>query len=368
MDFSLTGKWEAVRILTQVVPFLGARLQGLYKIGRAGKEDYRRLGATLGAVALSSIALMLAYKDDDDWKRREDWDRDNYFYLKIGDLAFRIPKPFEIGALATIAERSVEYFVSDEMTGKRFMERLGATVMSQLSMNPTPQLLKPMIDLYANKDSFTQRPIETMGMERLRKADRYTERTSEIARFLGGLGLPDPAKLAMGTYDTLSPVQIDSLVHSYFSWLGTAATTVLDYGIRPLVTRGEKPSMTLHDAFLAGNFVESLPAGSSRYVTQMYENAKTIEEAFGSYRDALKRGDREKAKSILHEEGDKLRQHGIVEQVKRTEGEINTRIKQIERSESLSAEEKRQKIDVLREKKHLLAMRLGTRQIQMQAP
>jgi hypothetical protein len=85
-----------------------------------------RMGTTLAGVALASIGLLLAYGDDDDWKKREDWDRDNYWWFKVGGIAFRIPKPFEIGAVGTLAERSLEYMIDKEMTGKRFRERIAA--------------------------------------------------------------------------------------------------------------------------------------------------------------------------------------------------------------------------------------------------
>ncbi len=358
MDFSMSGKWGAVRILTQTVPFMNARLQGIYKLGRATKADYRRMAITLGAVGLASIALMLAYGDDDDWKKREDWDRDNYWWFKIGGIAFRIPKPFEIGAVGTLAERSVELMVSDEMTGKRFRERISATVFNQLNMNPTPQLVKPLMDIYANKDAFTGRPIETQGMENLRKQDRSTEHTSEVAKFLGGLGLPDPTQLAMGQWNTLSPVQIDSLVRGYFGWLGSSTTTALDWGIRLMMNRGERPDMKLRDVFLVGGFAETLPSGSSRYVTQLYDQAKEIEEAYGSYRDALKRGDKERAQSILEDERDKIHKHRAVEALKRRESAFNAQAKMIEASKTMSGEEKRRRLDAIQQRKSDLARAL----------
>jgi inorganic pyrophosphatase-like protein/conjugative element/phage-associated large polyvalent protein/RadC-like JAB domain-containing protein len=366
MDFSMSGKWAAVRILTQVVPFFSARLQGLYKLGRATAADYKRMGGTLAAVSLASIALMLAYKDDDDWKRREDYDRENYWWFRVGGLAVRIPKPFELGAIGTIAERSAELLASQEMTGKRFGERLAATVSNQLSMNPTPQLIKPLMDLYANKDAFTGRPIEMPGMERLRKSERLTEKTSEVARLLGSLGLPDPTQLAMGRWEGLSPVQIDALVRGYLSWLGSTATTVLDYGIRPLVDRGTRPNLALKDVFLAGNFVETLPSGSSRYLTQFYDQALDVEQAYGSFRDALKRGDQQEARSIREQEREKLSLYPLIERVKREESAVNTRIKLIEQSRTLSGADKRVQIDRLREQKSRLAKIVSDRQLALQ--
>jgi hypothetical protein len=360
MDFSLSGKWAAVRILTQIVPFMNARLQGIYKLGRATKSDYRRMGTTLAGVALASIGLLLAYGDDDDWKKREDWDRDNYWWFKVGGIAFRIPKPFEVGAVGTLAERSLEYMIYKEMTGKRFRERIAATVFNQLNMNPTPQLVKPLMDIYANKDAFSGRPIETAGMENLRKQDRYTDRTSEMAKFLGGLGLPDPTQLAMGQWNTLSPVQIDALVRGYFGWLGASTSTALDWGVRPMMNRGERPDMKLRDVFLAGSFMETLPSGSSRYVTQLYDQAKEIEQAYGSYHDALKRGDQEKAAQILADERESIVKHKAVEQVKRREATLNGAIRMIEASKTLSGEDKRRRIDALEQRRSDLARQLAT--------
>lgn len=357
MDFSMSGKWQAVRTLTSVVPFMNARLQGMYKLGRATKQDYKRMGATLAAVSMASIALMLAYGDDDDWKKREDWDRDNSWWFKIGETAYRIPKPFEIGAIGTIAERSLELMISDEMTGQRFGNRMRDLVMQNLSMNPTPQLVKPMIDLYANKDSFSGRDIETQGMERLRPEDRYNERTSEVARFLGSIGLPNPAQLIMGRVETLSPVQIDHLIRGYLSWLGTSATTVLDYGLRPAMDRGERPERRLKDVFLVGNFVESLPAGSSRYVTEFYNQAKEIEQMYASYQQAIKEGDMEEASAIREKDADKFAKRGLFNAIKRQESEISAQMRQIERDKELSSSEKRDRLTELEQRRDRLARR-----------
>jgi len=359
MDFSMSGKWEAVRFLTQTVPFLNARLQGLYKLGRAAREDPRRFAVMAGAVSLASLGLMAAYGDDDDWKKREDWDRDAYWWFKIGDKAFRIPKPFELGSIGTVAERTAELMFSKEMTGKRFGQRISDMVFNTFAMDPTPQFIKPFIDVYANKDSFTQRPIEGMADERLRPQDRYNERTSEVARLLGSWGLPDPVRLAKGEYAGLSPKQIDFLLRGYFGWVATAATTATDMAARPLLGRGERPAMRLRDAFLAGNFVESLPTGSSRYVTAMYEQARDVEQAWASYQAAVKSGDMEKAREIQQDEAPKLRNRLAVAHAKQRVAELGQQAKRIESSRQMPADEKRQRLEEIEARKHQVAQRVA---------
>lgn len=361
MDFSMGGSWGAVRFLAQTVPFLNARLIGLQRLGQAAKENPKRFLAVTGAVALASLALMSAYSDDDDWKRREDWDRDAYWWFKIGGTAFRIPKPFEIGAIGTLAERTAELMMSDEMTGKRFGQRLSAMLFQTFNFDPTPQAFKPMLDVYSNKDSFTGRPIESMSVQRLRPQDRIGPRTSEIARLLGQMGLPDPVQLAKGEYTPLSPKQADSLLRAYFGWFGTVAQTVSDYAIRPMMDRGERPAMQMRDVFLLGNFAETLPTGSSRYVTTLYEQAKEIEQAYASYHAALKAGDTDKALAILESEGPKIRSFQQVVHIKRAESQINAQIRRIEESRELSAEEKRGQIEVLQRRREQIARPLTAR-------
>jgi len=359
MDFSMSGKWETVRFLTQTVPFLNARLQGLYKLGRAAKEDPRRFAAMAGAVSLASLGLLAAYSDDEDWKKREDWDRDNFWWFKVGDKAFRIPKPFEVGAIGTVAERTAELMLSEEMTGKRFGQRISDMVFNTFAMDPTPQFIKPFIDVYANKDSFSGRPIEGMADERLRPQDRYNERTSEIARMLGSWGLPDPVRLAKGEYSGLSPKQIDFLLRGYFGWLATVSTTASDTMVRPMLDRGERPALRLRDTFLAGNFVETLPTGSSRYVTAMYEQAKDVEQAWASYQAAQKSGDIELARSIQEEEGPKLRNRMAVANAKQQIAELGHQAKKIEGNRLMSADAKRERLDELEARKHQVAQRLA---------
>lgn len=355
LDFTMQGRWPVIRFLTQSVPFMNARIQGLYKLGRAAKEDPRRMGYVVGGVALASLALLWAYGDDEDWKKREDFDRDNSWWFKIGSTAFRIPKPFEIGAIGTIAERAWELGTDKEMTASRFGKRAADIIFQQFALNPVPQIVKPLMDVYSNKDAFTARPIESMGMERLRPQDRVTDRTSNVARFLGAMGLPDISQLPMGRYAPLSPVQIDYLIKGYFGWMGTAALTATNYLTAPIDGRGEKPDLKLRDTFIAGNFAESLPSGSSRYLTQMYEQSKEVEQAYASYHAALKSGDVEGAQKILADDGDKIRKYRTVEAEKKQVSQINTQIKRIEANKALSGEAKRMRIDALEQQRNQAA-------------
>lgn len=355
MDFSMSGNLPLVRFLTQTVPFLNARLQGLYKLGRAAGEDPARFAAVVTAVSIASLTLLAMYHDDDDWKKREDWDRDAYWWFKIGKFAFRIPKPFEVGALGTLTERTAEMIFSKEMDNKRFFERLRHMLASTFALDPIPQAIKPLLDVSANKDSFTGRAIETQTDQKLRPKDRYSERTPEIARLLGSWGLPDPLRLVKGEWAGLSPKQVEHLMRGYFSWVATVTFTVTDAGARAFMDKGDKPAMRLKDVFMAGNFIETLPSGSSRYVTKMYEQSKEAGQAYASYQAAVKAGDKDRVAEIRAKDLDKLKSHEQLQDGMKALARINAYARMVEADKKMTAEQKRDRLETLEQQRHKIA-------------
>jgi hypothetical protein len=348
MDFSMSGRYALVRFLIQTVPFLNARLQGMYKLGRAAKEDPKRFAIIAASVSLASLALLGAYSDDEDWKKREDWDRDSNWWFKIGDTAYRIPRPFEIGAIGTLAERTAELMFSKEMTAQRFGDRLSFMVNQTFALNPVPQAVSPLFDVYANRDAFKRQPIESMHDKSLQPQDRHDERTSELARFLGQLGLPEPLALTKGEYNDLSPKQWDYLLRGYFSWIGASIASLTDYAIRPVMDRGERP-----DSKIRGGFVEPLPSGGSRYVSVFYDQAREAQEAFASYHAALKEGDTDRVAQLVGE--GKVQNHVQAGRVRQRLDELNALAKRIEGNRLMSGEVKRAKLDEISTRRNEIA-------------
>ena len=295
-------------------------------------------------MALASIALLLAYSDDDEWKKREDWDRDQFWWFRVGGHAFRIPKPFEIGAIGTLAERSVELMISDEMTGKRFAQRLKSMLGDTFAMNPVPQAFKPMLDIYANIDSFTGRQIESNGMERLSKSERLTPNTSLVARFLG----------AAGGVTNISPVQVDHLIRAYFGWLGSHTAMTVDLMAQPFMD-GEKPSRKFEDYLLVGDFVKDLPSNRSRYVEQFYKQAKEVHERMADLRHAREVGDLEKVRAILEEHKSMIALNRLYTSTEKNMGAVSKQIRIVTASTKLSGDEKRERLDQLNARRNELA-------------
>lgn len=350
MDFSMQGSFQTVRFLTQVVPFMNARIQGLYKLGRGAKENPARFSAVLGMVALASLGLLAAYHDDDDWKQREEWDRNNFWWFKFGGNAFRIPKPFEVGAIGTLAERGFEWMFDKEMTNKRFMSQVGTLLSDNLSMNPIPQAAKPILDVYSNKDRFSGRDIQSASMEKLEPQERYNAGTSMAAR-----GASTAMSKVMGT-SALSPVQIDHLLRGYFGWLGSFVVGAGDVIARPATNQPKRPTPDYWKV-ATGGMVADKDSGSSRYVSQMYEQAKELEMAYSTFRAIEKKGNAEATREYVKDNLDKLQRYDQVEAAKKSLSLMNERIRMIERS-SMEHDKKRDMIRDLKDEEDRIARSL----------
>ena len=369
LDFSMQGSWPAFRLLTQVVPFLNARTQGLYKLGRDGinptvrvfyntitgkpieqtdRQKAESFSIVTGAVCLASLALYFAFKDDEEYKKRDDWDRDNFWWFKLPgmDYALRIPKPFEIGAFGTIAERVAEQIFDQGAEGKQFEKSLKNMITNTFAIN-LPQFVKPLVDLYANKDSFTGAPIESAGMERLSKQERATDTTSPLAIALGGL-----SSVALPG-EGMSPVQMDYAIKAYFGWLGGTIAHTSHYAVMPFKS-GAYPDTKWIDKVSVG-LIKSLPANQSKYATAFYESNKDISQAYADMRHYAEIGDSEKVLKILEEKRDKIQLNKFYDKTAKNMSKVRLQIRVIMNDETMSGAAKREEIDRLKEIISMLA-------------
>jgi hypothetical protein len=360
LDFSMHGSWAAFRLASQTIPFLNARVQGLYKLGRDGivpttrvlyntatgkpieaddATKARSFGYTTIAVSLASMMLYLAFKDDEEYQKREAWDRDNFWWIRLPGMEFalRVPKPFEIGAFGTMAERTLEQIIDQGAEGKQFGESVKRMLSDTFAINPTPQFIRPLYDLYANKDSFTGAPIESAGMERLSKQERATDTTSPIAKLLGG------ATGIFGEKAELSPLQIDYAIKAYFGWLGGTATEMSRYAVAPF-RDGEYPDIRATDKLSQG-FIKSLPATQSRYVTAFYENNKQISQAYADMRHYAETGEAEKVMEKLEESGDLIGLSKFYDKTAKEISNVRKQIRLIESDKDMDGATKREMID-----------------------
>ena len=278
-DFAMRGSSDVARFLAISVPFLNARMQGLYRMGRI-TSDYRGTAVSFAvrgaALAAATAALYALNKDDDRYKEMPEDVKDLYWVFFYGpgeDDYFLLPKPYEPGMLfGTVTERIMEY--AETENGKEFADALGWIFLQAFNLDLTPQPFKPWRDLERNKD-FAGTPIIPYGLENVEPSEQFMYYTSETVK-------------AAGRAMDVSPLKMQYILRSYTGTLGTYALAASDALIRastdPLLSEtGEYPSRgeTWKENIVVKGLIDPLvnegPPRRTKYVNDLYDMVREAE-------------------------------------------------------------------------------------------
>lgn len=348
MDFQMKGDFGAMRFLTMTVPFMNARIQGLYKLYRAGTSgaDGERVGrinksvlAHGGLLTFGSLALLAANWDKKEYQDLPEWDKDTYYHFFVGDQHFRLPKPFEMGAIfSTIPERLTENILGGA-TNKETAKRILSVFGDQLSMNPTPQLFGPIIEQVANKSFFRNTAIDNPIDEKLRPAERYDYRTSSTMKAIAD-GL-DAAGLGV------SPKRLEHLVNGYFGTMGMYALSAADAVTRNVDGSAPRAAKRIEDYPVVGRFIRDNPAMGTKWLQEFYDAKHEADQVFASVQKLRNEGEVQKAMSLASGEKVKLGFRPALENIQNQLGRIRKAQTEVNNSRVLTPEAKRARLDQL---------------------
>ena len=222
INFGRRGLSPMFRTITAAIPFLNARIQGLDVLFRSftGKysaveklqegetrEDVRKrilkTAITRGGflMALTAMYYMMV-SDDEEYKnlRREVRDDNWIIPLVDGIPALKIPIPFEVGMIfKTFPERFI-----DEFMGREIEPEPLTSVKRQLGTSAKIpffdaglgfQLLKPVAEVYQNRNTFTNTEIIPYYQQKLESGLQSRRSTNELLRVIGETLNVSPAKL-----------------------------------------------------------------------------------------------------------------------------------------------------------------------------
>ncbi len=210
------------------------------------RSDYIK-GAVKTITKASLIAMVpalfnyLIYKDDEDYQELSDYQKDNYYLIKIGNKFLRIPKGrFWGGAFAATGVRTARVINGE----KDAFKGLGTQIMDVAApQNPlTNNLYSPIIDI-ANNKSWSGAEIIPKRLQNLEPKDQYDESTTSIAKWLGN-------KL------NISPKQIDYVLQQNSGIIGQVL-------IPPLTPKAESNA-------ISSKFIVD-PVMSNKLATDFYD-------------------------------------------------------------------------------------------------
>ncbi|MGM7742539.1 LPD38 domain-containing protein [Yersinia enterocolitica] len=333
MDFSMMGASNIMINLSDMLPFFNARMQGLSKLGRGIKENPREVLKRGGMITAASLALMALNWDDKRYEELQDWDKDTYWHVWIGDQHIRFPKPFEIGLMfGTLPERFVRALGGKD-TGAKFGKLVAHNFMETMAFNPIPQVAMPIAEAYVNYDFFKGGPIENMADSNLIAGARYNDQTSLLMR-------------EIGEATNMSPKMLDHIVMGYTGSLGGYVMGATNLLMRNLKDYGETAAMRLDEMPVIKSFFRgSDPAKSTQFTEDFYRmmtEANQINSTINSFR---KQGRGDDANELIEENRGKLSQRQGLTATQKQVKALNAQIEMVRRDGILTSEQKRERID-----------------------
>ncbi|WP_050490061.1 LPD38 domain-containing protein [Aeromonas jandaei] len=347
MDFSMLGAARFIQGASMVLPFFNARIQGLGKLSRELRDNPREIAKRAGMITAMSLGLLAMNWDDERYDELPDWDKDSNWHFFIGDQHFRIPKPFEIGVMfGTIPERMVRAFGGKD-TGEQFGKAVARALGDTFALNPTPQIVKPLVESYFNYDTFSGGPIENAQDLAVKAEARYNEQTSLMMRELGE---------AMG----MSPKKLEHLLIGYTGTIGGYVMAAAD-GLIRASQPGESASWRADEIPLVKAVYRGTgPAKSTQHMEQFYQMLNEVNQLKRTVDQYRSEGLTDKAKELLDEQGGILRSRSSLSRTQQQIRVLRNNIELLQRDKVLSADEKRRRIDALLARRNDLVYRAVT--------
>ena len=334
-DFAMRGDSKALGFLYDTVMFLRPAVVSMDRLYRGIVHDPNKaaIGAKTAMLALASVGLYLLNRDDPRYQDLNDWDRDANWHFFIGDQHFRYPKIWEIGAVASVAERTTEKLMKEDPAGlgKDFARIIGNT----FSLNYMPQIVAPVAEQAMNRNPFTKAPIETPGMENVQPFLRAKPNTSETMKALGMATRNLPESLQV------PPARAEALLRGYLNTWGMYGLMLSDRAFF-----GDKlPEMRTDQMPVVRRFYSQEPPLHTKFETQFYDMLGEAKRLQGTLRELDRMGRPEiadqKENSPLAGEAKPL------ERAAKSLQGINAEMKDVRGTGDLTPAEKRQRLDAL---------------------
>jgi len=286
MNFNRKGRSAAVRVLTAVVPFLNARMQGLDILYRSAiqpsmpgqsasareKElQHKFLVRGVTMAALSSLYWALT-SDDEEYKKQEQDTKDNHWLFP--SLGIKIPIPFEIGVLFKVVPERIMALAFGDDSFKDFRKSMTNQVISTLNFNPIPQAIIPIVENITNHSFYTGRDIVSPGTADLEAGYQTAASTSSLMADFGK---------ATG----LSPIKLEHAIQGYTGQMGMYLVSALD-AIYEANSTIERPAKRFEQLPLIKRFAVDPEARGS--VTSFFELKDKVDAVVKTI-NVLERGD-----------------------------------------------------------------------------
>ena len=362
VDFAKEG--AKVRSISMMTAFLNARIQGMDRLYRQLKD--KPLETVVKGMAAYTIPSMYlwwsAYTDETETKLADGtvttrgkiyrdlpaWQKNMFHIVMVGkdeDLKiFRIPKAFEYGLFfGSLPERILEsWFEKNPNSLKEF----GNSLIDSLVIDFTPTVANPMVEQFANRSRFTNRPLVSYADEKLLPEFQYNEYTTETAKLLakGFRSLPWMDEVPNGL-SIQSPIVVDNYIRQWTGTLGTQLISAVETSLQKAgVTEFKNlPEKAIESTPFVRAFMIRYPSAITDSTEKFYQKYREHQTVTETFKRRVKEGDL-KVDEFLSNYGIKF---GAPDGIKSALDKNGQLISMIVADKTMTPAEKRQYIDML---------------------
>ena len=354
---------NVVQSLIPLVPFLNAKIQGLYRLVENEKGNktilkipqqifLRSMVITAFSTALYGLALSGGNEDELDKLTVDDIIRYDWAFLPGGGK-IALPRNFEIGsffgAVPILAMEAYRKGHTDDLT--KAAVSIGT---STLFFNPIPQAVLPILSAVTNYDFFRGRELENYAMRNLPTEDRVDRSTTTAARL---------ASAATG--NLVSPIKMQAVLNGYLGSIGSGFMSGFDSIVLanldvipgkpagPFGSPSDIPAI-LGNASGLGRFYRTDETKVSRFVGDFYTLKEQSNQIKNAINEANLRGDYNRAIELQTEKGQLAMMNRTIARTSTQLSELNRQIRSIEAG-PFDSETKLALIAPLRQQRDMLA-------------
>lgn len=369
MNFSRRGLSPSVHFANAIIPFFNAQIQGLDVLYRSlrgqmpfnKRLDIRNKLLQRGALLfMTSLAYAASMQDEEEYKNARPDEKYGNWFVRMPFLdeyadepvVVRVPIPFELGYIFKALPEALVNTMASEEGGKEALQALkqivintipGGSSMPQLGGVPVPIPLpaaaKPVIEAGLGRSFFTGRDIESMQEQQREPGERFRDGTSEVAK-------------AIGQTFNVSPIKLEYLIRGYTGSLGVALVQSLNF-LTPAPEGSEKALRRLSELPVVGTVFQPMDAGG--IIDATYARVNEIRQAQETYENMITTGRTADAQAYLERKADELALASVAGDFRKRMGDVTKAERAIRDAPSLSAQEKRERLNELRQVKIQIA-------------
>ena len=355
----IIGSFVINRLLP-AVPFLNARIQGLYRLVEDPRTpqdtrlDYIKAIMLRGTiVSAASVGLALMAMQDEQWDDERLENKVNYDIVYIGDTAIKLPRAFELGSIfGAIPVLTLDAIRKQD--GDDLAKATGMILFNSFAFNPVSQVALPLLEVITGYDTFRMAPLEGQGLQSRLDEDRFYATTPYFYRFLSSYG---------GRFAGLSPIEIQQLMEGYLAGFATFPVAFLDSLLSITGAVPKKPSGVFGDPYVTDvgralgltRFFTVEGDQTSRFVQDFYTVRRDLDQLTKSIQDAADKNDTDRVNQLMARQDVPLGMRKVFNRAATQLTRINNELNAIMTSPTLSPAQKTEMMRKLRIEKNKLA-------------